>query len=164
MNDFRYSRRTVLAGIAQTAALLALPKASPVVIFVAGGDVACGIEPLVATTPIVTITNDPVARSLVYSLARPGGNVTGVSVDAGLEISGKRLSLLREAVETLSKPYFLTIKSGRESIEGAILRDAAKQLDLSISAIPIKWQYWGKRLPGYFRRHEGRGSRCIDRL
>jgi len=40
------------------------------------------------TVPIVGITADPVAAGIVPSLARPGGNITGVSVDAGLEVWG----------------------------------------------------------------------------
>jgi len=40
-------------------------------------------------------------------------------------------------VRKLSKPYFLTVKSGWESREGTILRNAAGQLDLSLSSVPI---------------------------
>jgi putative tryptophan/tyrosine transport system substrate-binding protein len=104
-----------------------LVEAAPDVIFVAGGDVVAALGPFVPTTPIVSITNDPVARGFVSSLARPDGNITGVSVDAGLEIWGKRLSILKETVRNLSKPYFLTVKSGWESREGTILRNAAGQ-------------------------------------
>src|SRR6516225_8912406 len=39
-----------------------------------------------STIPVVMITSDPVRDGLVTSMARPGGNITGVSVDAGLEI------------------------------------------------------------------------------
>ena len=48
------------------------------------------------TIPIVTIIGDPVALGLASSLARPGVNVTGITVDAGIELHGKRLSLLNE--------------------------------------------------------------------
>ena len=41
-----------------------------------------------STTPIVAMTSDPVDLGLVSSMARPGGNITGVSVDSGLEIWG----------------------------------------------------------------------------
>src|SRR5258706_3778320 len=59
-----------------------------------------------ATTaiPIVMITGlDPVSAGLVASLARPGGNVTGFSVDAGGEILGKRFELLKETLPNLSR-------------------------------------------------------------
>jgi putative ABC transport system substrate-binding protein len=50
------------------------------------------------TTPIVmTVTGDPVGAGLVASLARPGGNITGLSVLAH-ELSGKRLQLLKDVV------------------------------------------------------------------
>lgn len=53
--------------------------------------------------PIVTITGDPVAAGYVQSLAHPGGNITGVSVDAGPSIHGKRIALLREMFPSMSR-------------------------------------------------------------
>ncbi len=50
---------------------------------------------------------DPVGRGLVASLARPGGNITGVSFDGGPEIFGKRLELLKAAVPTVSRVAML---------------------------------------------------------
>ena len=57
-----------------------------------------------ATTsiPIVVIAYDPVGSGLVASLSRPGGNVTGLSLQAP-EIAGKRLELLRELVPGLRR-------------------------------------------------------------
>ena len=56
------------------------------------------------TIPIVmTISVDPVATGLVASLARPGGNVTGLAVDAGGEILGKRFDILKETLPNLSR-------------------------------------------------------------
>jgi putative ABC transport system substrate-binding protein len=57
-----------------------------------------------STIPIVMYAViDPVRRGLVTSLARPGGNVTGLTDDAGLEILGKYLELLKQAVPTASR-------------------------------------------------------------
>jgi putative ABC transport system substrate-binding protein len=55
------------------------------------------------TIPIVLVTSgDPVGSGLVASLARPGGNVTGLSLSPTLAISGKQLELLKEAFPTVS--------------------------------------------------------------
>jgi putative ABC transport system substrate-binding protein len=54
------------------------------------------------TIPIVSIMGDPVGTGLVESLARPGGNVTGVSIQNAEEIPGKWMELLREAVPGLA--------------------------------------------------------------
>jgi len=55
------------------------------------------------TIPIVmTLVSDPVASGLVLSLARPGGNVTGLSLQLP-DIVGKRLQLLREVVPKVSR-------------------------------------------------------------
>ena len=56
------------------------------------------------TIPIVMVgIVDPVGTRLVASLARPGGNVTGLAVDAGGEILGKRFELLKEMMPNLSR-------------------------------------------------------------
>jgi len=56
------------------------------------------------TIPIVMISSvDPVGTGLVASLARPGGNVTGLAVDTGSEIFGKRFELLKETLPNLSR-------------------------------------------------------------
>jgi ABC-type uncharacterized transport system substrate-binding protein len=56
------------------------------------------------TIPIVMISVvDPVGQGFVASLARPGGNITGLTYTAGLEIVGKHLHPLKEAVPKASR-------------------------------------------------------------
>jgi ABC-type uncharacterized transport system substrate-binding protein len=55
-----------------------------------------------AKFPVVTLTADPIAQGLAQSLARPGGNITGVSVDTGPSIHGKRIALLHEMFPAMS--------------------------------------------------------------
>jgi ABC-type uncharacterized transport system substrate-binding protein len=89
-----------------------------------------------ATTTIpIVMTNsvDPVGAGLVASLARPGGNVTGFGVDAGDEIFGKRLELLKETLPNLSRvgilwnPDFAPNRSRLTS-----MREAAQGLGLTL--------------------------------
>ena len=75
-------------------------------VIVASGGNPANLAAMKATTtiPIVmTSSVDPVAAGLVASLARPGGNVTGLAVDAGGEILGKRFELLKETLPNLSR-------------------------------------------------------------
>src|SRR5262245_25622758 len=60
------------------------------------------LKPL-TNIPIVAILGEPVGFGLVASLAHPGGNITGVSVDAGPEVGAKRLELLKEAFPQASR-------------------------------------------------------------
>jgi putative ABC transport system substrate-binding protein len=94
-----------------------------------------------ATTriPIVGVMANPIAFKIVDSIARPGGNVTGVTVDAGLEIWGKRLELLREAVpESVGGVgYFASRDVLRQSTTTAV-QQAAKQLGILLIMIPLE--------------------------
>ena len=68
-----------------------------------------------STIPIVAFTSDPVQSGLVTSMARPGGNITGVSVDTGPELWDKRLQLLREVVRTISRLAILGVQKSPEA-------------------------------------------------
>jgi putative ABC transport system substrate-binding protein len=74
------------------------------VIFAAFNPATVATMTATTTLPIVMVgTVDPVGAGLVASLARPGGNVTGLAVDAGGEILGKRFELLKEMMPNLSR-------------------------------------------------------------
>jgi putative tryptophan/tyrosine transport system substrate-binding protein len=80
---------------------------------------------------------DPLKAGLVTSLARPGGNLTGITLDAGIEIWGKRLELLKEAVPSTTKAAFLAMRDGWEGSFGDAMRDVASRLEISlISMLP----------------------------
>jgi len=77
------------------------------VIFTTGTPVITAIKQATAVIPIVfAIAADPVGAGLVASLARPGGNVTGLSLQSP-DIAGKRLALLREVVPNLRRVAFM---------------------------------------------------------
>jgi len=87
------------------------------------------LKPLAATIPIIGMTADPVGSGFVASLAHPGGNITGVSVDAGPEIEAKRLELLKEAFPQASRLGVLNAQYGR-SPSWERIQEAAQRLGL----------------------------------
>jgi ABC-type uncharacterized transport system substrate-binding protein len=84
-----------------------LVRLSPDVIFSFGGEQAPIVKRATASIPIVVVvSNDPVASGLVASLARPGGNVTGVTYVHD-QLAGKTIELLKEAVPWVSRVAIL---------------------------------------------------------
>jgi putative ABC transport system substrate-binding protein len=89
------------------------------------------------TIPIVTVVMTfPVETGLVASLARPGGNVTGLSTGASRELNAKRLQLLKEAVPGLSRVAVLrgTPSTGTPLLSPEI-EAAARALRLTLFAV-----------------------------
>jgi putative tryptophan/tyrosine transport system substrate-binding protein len=110
-------------------------NSNPDLIFAIGGAVARQLKPLTTTIPIIAISNDPIAGKLVTNLARPDANITGASVDAGLELFGKRLGVFREEVRKLTNVRVLISSSGLsfwETIKTRLEEDAAR-LGISVS-------------------------------
>lgn len=93
------------------------------------------LKPLTATIPILTTSSDPVAGRIVTNLAKPDGNITGVSVDAGMEVWGKRLQFLRETVGKLTNVRLLIAPSAMAFWEmaSAPLLEAARRAGITIS-------------------------------
>jgi putative tryptophan/tyrosine transport system substrate-binding protein len=91
------------------------------------------------TIPIVfAAQTDPVGNGLVTSLARPGGNVTGLSVQQG-DTVGKRLELLREIVPGLGRLAVIANADGPGAVlEMAEVRSTARTLGLEIATLEIR--------------------------
>jgi putative ABC transport system substrate-binding protein len=87
------------------------------------------------TIPIVSLIIDPIAMGLVASIARPGGNITGVTISGGLELIGKRIGLLVEAMPKLSTVGYLVSRPWWEDPRGEAAREAAKQAGISLKAV-----------------------------
>jgi putative tryptophan/tyrosine transport system substrate-binding protein len=94
-----------------------------------------------STIPIVTATGDPIRLGIISSLAHPGGNITGVSVDAGIEIWGKRLYLLGQAVPGLKRVAFISTPGVWNNPGGRAVRDAAASLGIQLTSVPLTSPY-----------------------
>ena len=69
---------------------------------------------------------------LVTNLAHPGGNLTGVSINAGIEIYGKRLQILKEAMPSTARVAFL-VSGTWDAGAGSAYREAGQQLGIALT-------------------------------
>jgi putative tryptophan/tyrosine transport system substrate-binding protein len=127
--------RLSLEGNSQSApALLADLVARKVDVIALGGarwlhDAALSVT---RTTPLVTLfQDDPVAAGLIASLARPGGNLTGVAQTTGPEFFRKRLQLLKEIAPRISRVAFL----GPQSV---LRQDRQVTAAAGVAMIPVQ--------------------------
>jgi putative tryptophan/tyrosine transport system substrate-binding protein len=92
-----------------------------------------------SVVPVVMVaSSDPVGTGIISELARPGGNVTGVTL-ASPEVSGKRLELLKELVPRATRVAVLFNDGDPGKVrELGLLQHAARALDLLVDPIPVK--------------------------
>ena len=109
------------------------------VIVTAGGPAILAAKKASATIPIVfAAASDPVGTGLVSSLARPGGNITGLCHMAP-DLDGKRLELLKEAFPKVARVAFLWQSSGtRGNLPLTEMEAAAKALGLKLLSLPVR--------------------------
>jgi putative ABC transport system substrate-binding protein len=132
VTEYRYGEGKV-GRLAEMAAELVRLKVD---VIVTGGPTATRTaKQATSTIPIVMATDpDPVANGFVASLARPGGNITGLAT-LSPEISGKRLELLKEILSKLSRVAVL----GTSTTPGTA--QELKEAELAAGAFGVKLQY-----------------------
>ena len=105
------------------------------------GDLTVGAVKSVTTTiPVVSLTGDPVGSGLIASLARPGGNITGVSMMHGLEgLTGKRVELLKDALPGATR-IGLMFNPDTPTQVGSLAQaeEVASRLGLVIRPFPVR--------------------------
>jgi putative ABC transport system substrate-binding protein len=108
-------------------------------IFAQSGQVAEVVKETTTTIPIVMVSGaDPVAIGLVASLARPGGNITGLSLMSA-ELAGKRLQLLKEASGRLGRVAVLW--NARDAVMTNIfseIQTAAPTLGMTVQPLAVQ--------------------------
>jgi putative ABC transport system substrate-binding protein len=104
-----------------------------------GTSAALAAKRATATIPIVIVAGDPVGTGLVASLAHPGGNITGLTNEAGLGILSKRLELLKETAPKISRLGILTDRSNTaEARGGAATAPFAHALRLTFVPVDVR--------------------------
>ncbi|MGZ8424854.1 MAG: ABC transporter substrate-binding protein [Candidatus Binatia bacterium] len=111
-----------------------------VLVAVGSGDIQIAKE-ATSTIPIVMMVGgDPVASGFIASLARPGGNITGLAT-LRPELSGKRLELLKEIVPKLSRVAFVASPGNRD------YANEKKEVELAAAAFGIKLRVFDVKTP-----------------
>lgn len=141
LNVDRWGREKSGAGPATLA--MEVVRSAPDAVYIIGPG-ALLFKQITTTLPIVALTGDPVAQGLAQSLGRPGGNITGVSVDTGPTIHGKRIGLLREVLPRLSRLAWLISKPQWEGQQGAATRTFCESEGISL--IPLVAQAPGNEV------------------
>jgi putative ABC transport system substrate-binding protein len=114
-----------------------LVRLQAAVIVVGNPAAARAMQRATSTIPIVIATSDPISSGLVANLARPGGNITGLSTLSG-ELGGKRLQLLKEAIPGLKRlailwhPFTPTMARMLDN-----LRAVARALSIEVMAVSV---------------------------
>jgi putative ABC transport system substrate-binding protein len=139
--DFKMEDRNADGNLERLPALAADLAHLPVDIIVAAGGEAPIRAAMQATDkiPIVmTVSADPIISGIVASLARPGGNVTGMSALAS-EMAGKRMELLKEVIPRASRVAVLWNSDNKSKIaEWKDTQSAAKTMGLTLISVEVR--------------------------
>jgi putative tryptophan/tyrosine transport system substrate-binding protein len=108
-------------------------------VIVTGGNAALAAKQASSAIPIVfAMVDDPVGMGLIASLARPGGNLTGLSMQQA-DVAGKRLALLREAVPALRRLAIMAnVEYPSATLEMNQVQTAARTLGLDAATFEIR--------------------------
>src|SRR6516165_9503974 len=107
-------------------------------VIVTGQSSVPALKQVTSVIPIVmAVANDPVGGDLVATLARPGGNVTGLSLQTP-DLAGKRLELLREVVPGLRRLVMGNVGNPFSVLELGEVQVAARTLGLEVDILEIR--------------------------
>ena len=135
-------------------------RRNPDVIYTVGPG-AVSFKSATSRIPVVALTGDPVALGIAESLAHPGGNFTGVSIDTGPSIHGKRIALLREMFPAMSKLGCLALRfQWNGPVAGPGIRAAAESIGPASRCVFTRIWRERSRLPGGDRERLPRRCKC----
>jgi putative tryptophan/tyrosine transport system substrate-binding protein len=107
-----------------------------VILSIGSNELTLDFKAATTTIPIVGILGSPVEVGIVASLARPGGNITGVSVDVGTEQWGKRIQLLQQVVPQATRLAWLQTRAVHEQWD-AFEREVDQQMGITRVIRPL---------------------------
>src|ERR1051325_420383 len=108
-------------------------------VIVTNGPPVAKLKQATAVIPIVfALASDPIGGGMVASLARPGGNVTGLSFQ-GADLAGKRFELLREIVPHLRRLAIMAnVDNPQAVLETGVVRAAAHPIGVEVAPLEVR--------------------------
>src|SRR5439155_20749667 len=116
-----------------------LVRLAPAVIFANGSLAVAALHAATSSIPIVSVVNDPVGQGFIANLARPGGNITGFTINES-EMLGKWLGLLKEVAPTVERAR-LMFNPQTASYYEAYLREfeaLPRAIKVDLRALPVR--------------------------
>jgi putative ABC transport system substrate-binding protein len=127
--DVRYAEGEIARLPALALELVAL---KPDVIVASTTNAALAAKQATKTIPIVfTFVSDPIGAGIVSSLARPGGNITGVT-DFGVELAAKTVEMIRAVAPQVSRAAVLTSENPSHPAQLKMIQDAANSAGITL--------------------------------
>jgi len=127
-----------------------LVQLKPEAILVMAPEAARAVQRASATVPIVAATFDPVMMGMARTLARPGGQITGLS-SASAELYAKRLQLLREMMPRVSRVAVLWNPATRPTYSSLFQTTVAEDLKAAAASMSIALNFVVARAPEEFQ-------------
>ena len=117
-----------------------LVQLQPDVLVALGDRTVLQVKGVTTNIPVVMLAGDPVGAGLVAGLARPGGNITGVSMMQGLEgLTGKRVELLNDALPKATRIGLMFQPDNPTNVKSLTqAEEIASRLGLVIRPFPVK--------------------------
>ncbi len=110
--------------------------------------------------PVVAVIPS-LAAGLVRNIAKPEGNITGITADDGIEMQGKHLDILRQAVPSVSRVAYLSGRSDWEGAWGRAVLEAGRASGITIIGVPLEAS---AEEPEYRRAFETMTQRSAEAL
>lgn len=129
-------------------------KSRPDVVLVNSVPLALEFKSATSDVPIVAITADPIAIGLVKSIAKPEGNITGVSIDAGIELVEKRIELLKLLVPALTSIHYIASEGHWDRPTGKAAKEAARRAGVSLVPVLVSSPISREKYEAAFRSIE----------
>ena len=108
------------------------------IIVAPGSVVTRAVKQATASIPIVSTSGDPIGSGFIQSLGRPGGNITGLSINSGLDIAEKYLELLHEMVPDASRIATLSNTSNPQTLTAPGVRKVAETLGITLLSHDVR--------------------------